>query len=294
VQGTGGDVRMSVVIPAYNEGGYLEGALSSLQGQDFAGAYEVIVVDNNSTDDTAEIARRHGARVLSEPQPGVCAARQRGTSEARGDIVVSTDADTQHPSDWLTRLEAQFRARPDIVAVAGPCVYADPPWWAAVFPRLWFAAIGLSYAWFGRIFYLTATNLAFVRAGFPGYDTTLTQGGDEADVLRRLRRRGPVVWDRANPVLTSSRRMDQGLLYTLVVSFGYYYFLSYVLNRITSRTVLGVAPAIRRHHAEQVRRRRLRWRAGLAVVASGLVGLALVRSDLTVHASRLVQLFMPM
>jgi glycosyltransferase involved in cell wall biosynthesis len=72
-----------------------------LHHQDFAGSCEVIVVDNNSTDDTAALARRHGARVLHEPQPGGCAARQRGTTDARGEIVVSTDADTVHPLDWL-------------------------------------------------------------------------------------------------------------------------------------------------------------------------------------------------
>jgi hypothetical protein len=134
--------------------------------------------------------------------------------------------------------------------------------------------VAIGYAVFGRIFYITATNLAFRRTDFPGYNTALTQGGDEVDFLRRLTRRGPVVWDARNPVLTSSRRMDQGLLYTLVVSFGYYYALSYVLNRLSSRTVLGAAPAIRHQHLAEVRRRRLRWRAALSVVVVGLVALA--------------------
>lgn len=285
----GGDVRLSVVIPAFNEGGYLDAALDSLQDQDFGGRYEVIVVDNDSTDDTADIARSYGARVLREPQRGVCAARQRGTAAASGEIVVSTDADTVHPRDWLSRLDAQFRARPDAVAVAGPCRYADPPWWAVVFPGFWFAAVAVVYAVLGRVFYVTATNLAFTRSGFPGYDTRLTQGGDEVDLLRRLRRRGRVVWDAANPVTTSSRRMDQGLLHTLFVSFGYYYALSYLLNRLSSRTVLGAAPAIRREQAAQVRRRRLRWRAALFAAGVALVALVWVRSDVGVSLGGLTQ-----
>jgi glycosyltransferase involved in cell wall biosynthesis len=271
---SGDPVRFSVVVPAYNEGGYLGAALTSLAQQRVDFGYEVIVVDNNSTDDTAAVALDHGAVVLHEPRPGVCAARERGSRAARGTFVVSTDADTIHPSDWLARLDAQFRANPDAVAVAGPCRYQDPPWWAAVFPPLWFAAVALGYALFGRIFYITATNLAFRGAEFPGYNTALTQGGDEVDFLRRLSRRGRVVWDGRNPVFTSSRRMDQGLLYTLVVSFGYYYALSYVLNRLSSRTVLGAAPAIRQQHLDEVRRRRLRWRAALSVVLVGLVALA--------------------
>lgn len=271
--------RLSIVIPAYNEADYLEGALQSLERQDYRGTYEVIVVDNNSTDDTVAVARRHGVRVLHEPTPGVCAARQCGTAAALGDIVVSTDADTVHPDDWLSQLDAQLLARPDAVAVAGPCRYQDPPWWAAVFPRIWFAAIALVHLLLGRVCYITATNVAFVRDGFEGYDVALHQGGDEVDLLRRLRRRGPVIWDGGNAVLTSSRRMDQGLLHTLFVSFGYYYALSYLLNRVSARSVLGVAPAIRRQHAELVRRRRFRWRVGLLAVAAGVVASAWLRTD---------------
>lgn len=265
--------RFTVVIPAYNESGYLAATLASLARQDFPSGYEVLVVDNASTDGTGDLAERHGARVVRQPQPGVCAARQRGTEEARGEIVVSTDADTVHPQDWLTRLDRAFRSRPDAVAVAGPCRYLDPPWWAAVFPPLYFATVALVHARLGRILYVTATNLAFVRSEFPGYDTTLHQGGDEVDFLRRLQARGTVVWDRHNPVHTSSRRMDQGLLHTLVVSYGYHYALSYVLNRVTSRTVLGRAPAIRRVDAARVRRRRTRWRLAFAGVLAGLLAL---------------------
>jgi glycosyltransferase involved in cell wall biosynthesis len=258
-------VRLSVVVPAYNEVGYLPATLASLQQQDYAGGYEVIVVDNASTDDTAAVAARLGARVVHEPLPGVCAARQAGTLAARGTIVVSTDADTVHPPGWLSRLDAQFGD--DVVAVGGPCRYADAPWWGRVFPPLWFAAIAAVHHRTGRVCYLTATNVAFRREGFPGYDTNLTQGGDEVDLLRRLQRCGRVVWDARNPVLTSSRRMDQGLLHTLVVSFGYHYALNLVLSRLAPRRAMGVAPAIRQEHAEVSRRRRRRWRAALAATA---------------------------
>ncbi|MHB1711171.1 MAG: glycosyltransferase family A protein, partial [Acidimicrobiales bacterium] len=73
-----------MVIPAYNEAGYLAGTLASLVRQDFTGVYEVIVVDNNSTDDTARIAESYGARVVREPRPGVCYARQAGPENRRG------------------------------------------------------------------------------------------------------------------------------------------------------------------------------------------------------------------
>jgi glycosyltransferase involved in cell wall biosynthesis len=252
-----------VVIPAYNEVDYLPGALRSLRAQDFPGAVEVIVVDNGSTDGTADSARRLGARVVEERTPGVCAARQRGTRAARGEIVVSTDADTVHPADWLSRLDTRFAADPTTVAVAGPCRYADPPWWAAVVPPLWFAGLAVLYDRLGRVGYITATNVAFRRVGFPGYDVRLTQGGDEADLLRRLRRWGRVVWDADNAVTTSSRRMEQGLAHTLVVSYGFYYASSLVLNRRFARTLVGRAPVIRQAERPRVQRVRRRWRLAL-------------------------------
>ncbi|WP_375424134.1 glycosyltransferase family 2 protein [uncultured Friedmanniella sp.] len=269
-------MRLSVVIPAYNEGAFLDATLASLAVQRVAGGVEVIVVDNASTDDTAVVAARYGARVLHEPQRGVCAARQRGTLAARGEIVVSTDADTRFPPGWLARVEARFTD--GVVAVAGPCRYADPPWWARIFPPLYFAAIDARYRATGRIGYITATNVAFRREDFPGYDTSLTQGGDEVDFLRRLRRRGHVAWDGGNPVLTSSRRMDQGLAYTVLVSYGYHYALNLAVNRVTGRRVLGAAPAIREQDVRVTRRRRRRWRVGLLTAVGALV---LVRRQVT-------------
>ena len=103
-------VRFSVVIPAYNEADYLSETLQSLRDQDFDGPYEVIVVDNHSTDETASVAATFGVRLLHEAERGVCAARQRGSAAAAGEIIVSTDADTVPPRNWLRSLDATFAA----------------------------------------------------------------------------------------------------------------------------------------------------------------------------------------
>jgi glycosyltransferase involved in cell wall biosynthesis len=238
-------VRFSVVVPAHDEARTLPATLESLLAQDFAGEFEIIVVDNASTDATAAIATSYGVRLVQEPVRGVCNARQTGVRAARGEVVVSTDADTIHPVGWLRRIDAELRDRPDAVAVAGPCCYVDPPWWGSAFPRLGFAAIALGYRLTGRIGYLTATNVAYRRQGFPGYDTVLTQGGDEVDLLRRLTSWGPVLWDRRNVVGTSARRFRQGLLHTMVISYGWYYLASSLVNRLTGRRVIGSAPPVR-------------------------------------------------
>lgn len=267
--------RFSVVVPAHDEADTLGEALASLRAQEVGAEVEIIVVDNASSDGTGDLARAAGVRVVTEPRLGVCAARQRGVEAARGEIVVSTDTDTVHPPGWLARIDERFAEHPDVVAVAGPCVYRDPPWWAAVFPRLGFALVAAA-ARFGPPPYVTATNLAYRRDGFPGYDTERTQGGDEAGLLPRMNGWGRIVWRADNPVHTSSRRLDQGLPYTLFVSYGYHYALNAVLARVTGRNVLGVAPPIRSRDLHAVRSRRRRWSVG--VLAAG-AAVAVARSS---------------
>jgi glycosyltransferase involved in cell wall biosynthesis len=238
--------RYSVVIPAFNEQAYLGACLASLAAQDYPGAFEVIVVDNNSTDDTAVIAADAGVTVVVEPERGVCQARQRGTLAAHGEIIISTDADTTFTPGWLTGIDAAFARHPGAVAVAGPCHFAGAPRWGNLYSTLLFGTVNLVKRLTGRVVYISATNIAFRGSAWTGYDTRLTQGGDELDLLRRLQAAGDVVFDVTNPTRTSSRRLDEGLLYNVAVTFLYYYLLGYALNRIFRRPVLGTAPPFRR------------------------------------------------
>ncbi len=279
--------RFSVVIPAYNEEALLPACLGSLARQDFGGPVEVIVVDNNSDDATAAIARSMGATVVREPHPGVCWARQRGTSVARGEIVVSTDADTTFEPGWLTRIDAAFRADPRRVAVAGPCRFVQAPWWGAPYTWLLFGLVHVIHLVTGRVLYGSATNIAFRRAASPGYDTSATQGGDELGLLRRLRTRGPIAFDRRNPTNTSSRRLRRGLAYNLLITCLYYYLLGYAVNRLCGRTIVGTAPHVRdvdapRASASPATARRL----ALAARAPGWIGVLMAVAWLTTHLIR--------
>ena len=240
--------RITVVVPALDEEAVLGRCLASLAEQRTSGRVEVVVVDNGSTDATAEVARRHGARVLHEPRPGVCHARQRGLLAATGEIVVSTDADTTFAPGWLQGIDDELRRDARVVGVAGPCAYVDGPWWSGVWTRLLFGAVSTFARATGVVTYVTATNLAFRRDAFEGYDTRLTQGGDELDALRRLRRRGRVVFVNRRATRTSARRLARGLAYSLVVSLGYHYLLGYLVNRVTGRTLLATAPAFRQEN----------------------------------------------
>ena len=219
--------------------------LASLAAQDCTAPFEVIVVDNNSTDDTAAKATAAGVTVLLEPEPGVCQARQRGTTAATGEIIVSADADTVYDRHWLSRIEAWFAGDPQLIAVGGPCYFRDGPHWGITVQRLLFGTVALIERMGGPVLYISATNFAFRKEAWTGYDTRLAQGGDELDLLRRLRKRGRVTFDRRNPSHTSGRRMEKGVLYNFAVSFFYYYILGYALNRLFKRPILGRQPAFR-------------------------------------------------
>ncbi len=238
--------RFSIVIPAFNEEFYLGECLKSLAAQDYPGAFEVIVVDNNSSDRTAQMAASLGATVVAEPEPGVCRARQRGTAAALGEIIVSADADTTYPPGWLSKIAQWFDDHEDCVAVGGPCYFADGPRWGRALQQGLFGGVALIRRLRGPVLYITATNFAFQRTVWPGYDTRLVQGGDELDLLRRLRKAGRVDFTPTNPAWTSARRMERGILYNFAVSFFYYYILGYALNRVFGRPVVGTAPAFRR------------------------------------------------
>jgi glycosyltransferase involved in cell wall biosynthesis len=238
--------RFSIVIPAFNEEAYLGECLASIAAQDYPGPVEVIVVDNNSTDGTSRVARAAGATVLFEPVPGVCGARQRGTEAATGEIVVSADADTLYSPGWLTAVDRWFRTHPESIAVGGPCHFHDGPRWGLRVQQGLFGLVSVVRKLRGPVIYITATNFAFRRDVWPGYDLRLAQGGDELDLLRRLRKLGPVDFDSRNASHTSGRRLEKGVVYSFAVSFFYYYILAYALNRVFRRPVLGIQPAIRK------------------------------------------------
>jgi glycosyltransferase involved in cell wall biosynthesis len=118
--------RISIVIPVYNEADRLEACLQAIARQ-IIRPLEVIVVDNNSTDDTADVARRFGfVTLLGEARQGVVHARNRGFKAARGDIIARIDADTVVPPQWLAQIRNIFRS-PGVSAVSGAPHYYDFP-----------------------------------------------------------------------------------------------------------------------------------------------------------------------
>lgn len=119
-------LRVSVVIPVYNEASRIRACLEAI-GRQTVKPHEVIVVDNNSTDDTAEIVASYPfATLLTAKRQGVIHARKRGFNAARGDIIGRIDADTRLPRNWTATVQALF-SQSELDAVSGAVTYHDIP-----------------------------------------------------------------------------------------------------------------------------------------------------------------------
>jgi glycosyltransferase involved in cell wall biosynthesis len=118
-------MKVSIVIPVYNEAERLDACLRSIAAQT-AAPQEVIVVDNNSSDDSAIIAQRYSfVKLLRENRQGVVHARNRGFDAASGDIIGRIDADSLLPDSWVAQVQALFINNQNMSAVSGAPHYYD-------------------------------------------------------------------------------------------------------------------------------------------------------------------------
>jgi glycosyltransferase involved in cell wall biosynthesis len=109
-----GAIHISVIVPTYNGSETLPACLNALTTQDFpAGNYEVIVVDDGSTDNTASIVKGYekktpAVRYIHQPNQGPAAARNNGARHATGDIIMFTDDDCEPQRDWISEMHKPF------------------------------------------------------------------------------------------------------------------------------------------------------------------------------------------
>lgn len=192
---------VSIIIPAYNEQFCISSCLDSVLDQSVDPAtYEVVVVDNHSTDRTAAIAEDKGVRVVREPKKGYVHALRKGVEESLGQILVFTDADCQVPTHWISKILDDFAARPDIVAVGGKLLFYD------VNPMLdRITRLILSFA-----DTLPGCNMAIRKTALDrigGFNPNVNLSLDYWVTLK-LRAIGRIVIDKRLVVVTSGRRFE--------------------------------------------------------------------------------------
>ena len=211
------ELTISFVVPAYNEEALIASCLYAILAETTrvgCGA-EIIVVNNNSSDRTRQIAAAiPGVVVVDEPQRGLVQARRAGCRAARGPLVANIDADTMIPPGWLDRVLAVFARHPDLAALSGPFIHYDVAKsvrvTAAVFYR--FAFVGYLLVRFvfragsmmqGGNFVVRKSALDAIDAFNPDFSFY----GEDTELARRLSKVGAVKFSFALPAFSSGRRL---------------------------------------------------------------------------------------
>lgn len=198
---------ISVLVTAYNEEKDLPLCLASIRGSDYdKEKYEIIVVDNNSTDNTASIAEKYGARVIKENKQGNTFAVSTGMKEAKGEIIAMTDADSIVDRSWLSEIEKLF-ADKTIVAATGT---ADIKTRSTFFNNLseFFYELFLKFNYLIGKPHITGFNLIVRRSALEkvgGINEAFTMSPD-IDLGLRIKKEGRVVFSKKLKVVTSYRR----------------------------------------------------------------------------------------
>ncbi len=208
---------VSIVIPAHNEQARVASCLEALAGQITTHTLDIIVVDNASTDATATTAQTFTAtlplRVVSEPTLGRGAARRHGFGLARGDIILSTDADTIVPSGWVEALVQNFHD-PAIVATTGPCAILDcAPFTNRTFNWLQPNLMRAYRLLFGH-YWLTGSNCALRRSVYKaagGFDPSV-RDLEDIELGFRIAKLGRIRFIPSITVITAGDRFQHGLI----------------------------------------------------------------------------------
>src|SRR5580693_8953155 len=179
--------KATVVVAAYNAASTLGECLSSLRELNYP-EYETIVVDDGSTDSTAEVAGQAGVRAIHIEHLGLAAARNAGVAAASGEIVAFIDADARADRDWLYHLIETITRR-NAAAASGPNFAPDSRSSRAAVMA---AAPGLPRevrAGDDRLAQLCGCNMAITKAALlktGGFDPMFTTAGDDVDLSWRL------------------------------------------------------------------------------------------------------------
>ncbi|MCD6449130.1 MAG: glycosyltransferase [Thermotogaceae bacterium] len=226
--------EFSVIVPVLNEEDVIERALKSVVNQTIKD-FEIIVVDNGSTDSSPEIAKLYADKLLYEKRRGSINAIKRGIKEATGEIILCADADSIYPPDYLEKIKKGF-SNPEVVAVYGPFFFIEK---SKIFNFISVA------------FYALMNALSIISAGVPlagaanfairrkiyhksgGYDFG-NLASQDFRLARKLRKYGKVKFTPSLVVWTSYRRFQRkGLGKALRESFSYWVDVALNKNKIT-------------------------------------------------------------
>ena len=203
---------LSIVIPAFNEARLIQQSLHSVAASIAANQHaeftsEIIVVDNNSTDNTAELARKAGAHVIFEPINQIGRARNAGAAQATGDWLLFLDADSLLSPGLLADI-IKLIASGKYVGCGSSLRMDGLPWWADMTLRFW-TSVSVLCRWAAGALVVCRRD-AFQEVG--GFDQEL-YALDEIRLSKQLKQWGRqrglhFTILRGHPLETSSRKVS--------------------------------------------------------------------------------------
>jgi len=216
-------MRLSFVVPAYNEETYLPACLESIlaQTQGMGDQVEIIVVNNASSDRTREVALGYpGVRVVDEPRKGLTFARQAGFAVSTGDLIANVDSDSRLTPGWVERVLTTFAEEPKLVSLSGPFIYYDLTPVQLVSVQVFYAAAFMVYALNRYVLragsMVQGGNFVLRREALEeigGFNLAISFYGEDTDIARRLNRVGQVKFTFDLKMFSSARRLKkEGML----------------------------------------------------------------------------------
>ncbi len=226
-------MKLSIVIPAYNEearvGGCLNSILAEMNGKNYD--MEIVAVNNASTDKTREIiASFPQVKLVDEPDKGLVKARRAGFMASTGELIANIDADTRMTPGWIDQVLKEFVKNKKLVALSGPFIYYDLSKNARAAVRTFYYAgffmylvnryvLGVGSMLQGGNFVVKRTALEAIG----GFNSEFDFWGEDADLARRLVKVGGVKFTFDLPIYASGRRLErEGMAKT-----GWRYALNY-------------------------------------------------------------------
>jgi glycosyltransferase involved in cell wall biosynthesis len=234
-------MRLSFVVPAYNEEAYLPACLESIlaQTRTLDIPTEIIVVNNASSDRTREVALSYpGVTVVDEMRKGLTFARQAGFAVSTGDLIAHVDSDSRLTPGWVEHVLKTFEKEPALAALSGPVVYYDLTPRQRVLVHVFYMIAYTSYAMNRYILRVGSMvqggNFVTSREALEaigGFNLGISFYGEDTDIARRLNTVGEVRFTFGLKMFSSARRLRKEGMLTMAFRYGINYFWTTFFKR---------------------------------------------------------------
>ena len=213
-------MKFSFIIPAFNEEEFISNCVKSIKNQE-GDDFEIIVVDNGSSDKTAEIAKNLGVALVSEEKKGISNARNFGVMKAKGEFLCFVDADGTLSNNWLSEAR-EIINKNNIKAIAGLNIFVNNNLLKKIYFNIYILLAYLGLILYDKIFhklFLPGNNLVIKRSIFlklGGFEPYIAEDIFLSKKFWKLKNRKSVF----NPkmiIFYSSRRFErEGFLKTIL------------------------------------------------------------------------------